>query len=291
MFNDKIVKCKISDQSFFSLHINIRSAQKNLRLLESYLDTLDHKFTTIGISESWLKDVDTERYVLKGYNAVHKCWPLRSGGGVSIYIQDFLEYYTREDLCYQTSTIESVFIEIDKDQIGKDKNVIIGVVYRPPNSDNYLFNDYMSEILTKIKCERKYVSCLGEYNISLLNYDTHGPTQEFVDLLFSHSLLPCITKPTRVTAKLASLIDIFCNSVLYDDHAFTGIVYTDISDHFPFIISMAHLKRRILLRISKNVRFQNKISLNLPENSVPEIGLSCWHVMTLKSLILFSKIL
>ena len=153
--------------------------------------------------------------------------------GVSIYIQDFLEYYSREDLCYQNSTIESVFIEIDKDQIGKDKNAIIGVIYRPPNGDICSFNDYMSEILTKIKCERKYVSCLGDYNISLLNYDTHGPTQEFADLLYSNSLLPCITKPTRVTAKSASLIDIFCNSVLYDDHAFTGILYTDISDHFP----------------------------------------------------------
>ena len=234
MFNDKIKKCKISNQSFSSLHINIRSAQKNLGSLENYLDTLDHKFTTIGISESWLKDVNMERYGLKGYNAVHKCRPLRSGGGVSIYIQDFLEYYTREDLCYQNSAIESVFIEIDKDQIGKDKNVIIGVIYRPPNSDIYLFNDYMSEILTKMKCERKYVSCLGDYNISLLNYDTHGPTQEFADLLYSQSSLPCITKPTRVTAKSASLIDnIFCNHVLYDDHAFTGILYTDISDHFP----------------------------------------------------------
>ena len=92
----------------------------------------------------------------------------------------------------------------------------------------------MSEISTKIKCERKYVSCLGNYNISLLNYDTHGPTQEFADLLYSHSLLPCITKPTRVTAEAASLIDIiFCNHVLYDDHAFTGISYTDISNHFP----------------------------------------------------------
>ena len=115
----------------------------------------------------------------EGYNAVHKCRPLCCGGGVSIYIQDFLEYYTREDLCYQNSTIESIFIEIDKDQIEKNKYVIIRVVYRPPNSDIYSFNDYMSDILTKITCERKYVSCLGDNSTSLLNYDTHGPTQEF----------------------------------------------------------------------------------------------------------------
>ena len=185
--------------------------------------------------------------MLKGYNAVHKCRPLRSGGGVSIYIQDFLEYYTRDDLCNQNSTIESVFIEIDKDQIGKDKNLIIGVIYRPPNSDIYSFNDYMSEILTKIKCERKYVSCLCDFNISLLNYFTHGPTQEFVDLLYSHSLLPCITKPTRVTAKSASLIDnIFCNSVLYDDRAVLVFYTLTYQTFFKFFL---YLKRRIRLYI------------------------------------------
>ena len=98
MFNDKIKKCKISNQSFSLLHINIRSAQKKLGSLANYLETGDKKFTTIGMSESYLKDVNTQRYVLKSYNVVHKCRPLRSGDGVSIYIQDFLEYYTREDL-------------------------------------------------------------------------------------------------------------------------------------------------------------------------------------------------
>ena len=65
--------------------------------------------------------------MVKGYHAVHKCRPFRSGGGVSIYIQDFLEYYIREDLCYQNITIEFVLIEIDKDQIGKDKMLLLGL--------------------------------------------------------------------------------------------------------------------------------------------------------------------
>ena len=76
----------------------------------------------------------------------------------------------------------------------------------------------------KIKCERPFYSCHGDYNISLLNYyDTHGPTQEFASLFNSHSLLPLINKSTRVTAKSASMIhSIFCNSVLYHDHAING---------------------------------------------------------------------
>ena len=258
MFNDKIKKSKISNQSFSVLHMNIRSMQKNLGSLENYLETLDHKFTAIGISESWLKEYNVDRHVLDGYKAVHKYRPLRSGGGVSIFIQDSLEYFTREDLCHQNNSIESVFIEIDKNQLGKDKNVIIGVVYRPPNSDINMFNGHMSELLTKIKSERKYVSCLGEYNISLLNYDTHGPTQEFADLMYSHSLFPCITKPTRVTAKSASLIDnIFCNNDVNNDDVFNGILYTDISDHFPIFhiddscatkTSCPYLKKRVFFR-------------------------------------------
>ena len=52
----------------------------------------------------------------------------------------------------------------------------------------------------------------------------HMVLQEFADLLYSHSLLLCITKPTRVTAKSASLIDNnFFDSALYDDHDFIGI--------------------------------------------------------------------
>ena len=307
MFNEKIKKCKISNQSFSVLHMNIRSMQKNLGSLENYLEALDHNFTAIGISESWLKEYNVDRHVLDGYKAVHKYRPLRSGGGVSIFIQESLEYFTREDLCHQNNSIESVFIEIDKTQLGKDKNVIIGVVYRPPNGDIDLFNTYMSELLSKIKSERKYVSCLGDYNISLLNYDTHGPTQEFADLMYSHSLFPCITKPTRVTAKSASLIDnIFCNNDLNDDNGFTGILYTDISDHFPIFhidsscatkTTCSYFKKRTfsqqnIEQFSSNLRNRNwsdllsyndpNFAYNVFSNSITELFDTCFPLRTVK---------
>ena len=47
-------------------------------------------------------------------------------------------------------------------------------------------------------------------------------------------MFPCITKPTRITTKTATLIDnIFCNDLITDDSGLAGILYTDISDHFP----------------------------------------------------------
>ena len=84
-------------------------------------------------------------------------------------IQESVEYFIRDDRCYQNNILESVFVDIDKDQVGKDRNVIAGVVYRPPDTDIDQFNTYISEIFGKIKSERKFVTCLGDYNIYLLS--------------------------------------------------------------------------------------------------------------------------
>ena len=130
-------------------------------------------------------------------------------------------------------TIETVFIEIDKDHVGKEKNVVIGVICRPPNTDIAEFNRYMTEVLHKMKSDNKMVACLGDYDISLMNIGPHGPSQEFAEIMYSFSMYPCITKPTRVTTTSASLIDnIFCNN-MPDSSLFTDIQYATISDHFP----------------------------------------------------------
>ena len=52
--------------------------------------------------------------------------------------------------------------------------------------------------------------------------------------MYSHSLFPYISKPSRVTTRSATLIDnIFCNDILENTEVFTGILYSDVSDHFP----------------------------------------------------------
>ena len=54
---------------------------------------------------------------------------------------------------------------------------------------------------------------MGDYNINLLNSDTHSPTGHYLDLMYSNMLFPLITRPTRVTAQSATLIDnIFTNN-------------------------------------------------------------------------------
>ena len=130
--------------------------------------------------------------------------------------------------------IESLFIEIDKDFIDKPKNAIVGVLYRPPGTDVNVFNEYLEGILEKVKAEKKLLYLLGDYNINLLHADKHAASQDFLDLVYSHSLLPNITKPTRVTKTSATLIDnIFSNDIMSSNNLFTGILYSDITDHYP----------------------------------------------------------
>ena len=72
----------------------------------------------------------------------------------------------------------------------------------------------------------------GDFNINILNADSHVPTNDFIDLMYSNGFYPLISKPTRITSHSATLIDnIIFNDL--DHHKFSGILWSDISDHLP----------------------------------------------------------
>ena len=103
--------------------------------------------------------------------------------------------------------IECVSVEVEKHVLKTSKNVVISVIYRPPNTDVRIFIDKMNILLDTIMKEHKLCYLLGDYNINILNYDTHDTTVEFIDILYSHAILPLINRPTRVTQSSATAID------------------------------------------------------------------------------------
>jgi len=73
---------------------------------------------------------------------------------------------------------------------------------------------------------------IGDFNIDLLKYDSHPPTNEFLDSLSSNYFLPHIIHPTRITARSKTLIDnIFSN--LKTDNFKAGNLTVSLSDHLP----------------------------------------------------------
>ena len=185
---------------------------------------------------------------------------MRRGGGVSLYIREHVTYTVRNDLDIFNDIMESKFVEIDKKCIDNDRNVIIGVIYRPPNSDVVQFTSLISGILQNIKTENKKCFLLGDYNINLLNAEKHHPTSDFLENMFSYEYIPLINKPTRVTGQTASLIDnIYCNHVP-SELTLSGLFYTDVSDHYPiFYIENKYVNEEKSPRIRKRVFSERRV--------------------------------
>ena len=107
--------------------------------------------------------------------------------------------------------------------------------------------------------ENKLNLISGDFNINLLNVEVSNQCQEFVDSIYNHSCIPLITKPTRVTSTTATLLDnIFCNIL---PHPSSGILVTDISDHFP-IFTFFPLTQNLNHRKSGFVRQFSEENLN-----------------------------
>ena len=70
---------------------------------------------------------------------------------------------------------------------------------------------------------------MGDFNLDLLKFGIHKPTEEFIDAMFSYGLIPTFTKPTRMQGNTATLIDNLFTSSL--SSGISGILINDISDH------------------------------------------------------------
>ena len=89
-------------------------------------------------------------------------------------------------------------------------------------------------MLQRMSGKNKTLNVMGDFNIDLFNFENHHPTNNFLETLYSYSLTPLITKPTRITENTATLTDdIFTNNSVSDRRDLSGILYTDISDHLP----------------------------------------------------------
>ena len=125
--------------------------------------------------------------------------------------------------------LESLWIKVP---VKLNHNIIVGVIYRHPHSDLSAFMSSLNNNLDKINNEQKYCVLMGDFNLNLLNSDSHLPTDEFLNSLGTYFYSPHILQPTRITSHSATLIDnIFFNSLSH--HTVSGNVLYDLSDHLP----------------------------------------------------------
>ena len=74
------------------------------------------------------------------------------------------------------------------------------------------FNNILNNFLKKKKKKKKSqttVFLLGDFNIDIMHYNKHKPTNEFLDSLASNSYLPYIIQPSRHQVIPEPLLTIF----------------------------------------------------------------------------------
>lgn len=219
---------------FSTIHLNIRSLPKNNDQFMHLLSTLRHEFSIIALTETWLSDECVELYNIPQYTLVFSNRKERVGGGVAVFAHNQYQIKVRKDLDLMTNEtgVESVFVELMSCPVFGGRNVIVGCIYRPPNAEFKSFSDSLTASLDVINKEGKLCYLLGDFNINLIKTENHYFTDNFLNLLYSSYFFPLIDKPTRVTYKTASLIDNIITNT-FDYPVNSGILYSDISDHFP----------------------------------------------------------
>ena len=197
-------------KSLSLFHCNVRSLPKNLNLVNDLIYTLSNRPDILAVTETRLNNNTIVNTQIPGYNFYHQDSPT-AAGGAGIYISQTLKSSIRTDIKFSTELVESCWIEIDSGNKGE--------------YDIYL---------------------LGDFNINFLKYDSHQPTEKYLDMLYSNNITPVITKPTRLTDHTKTLIDhIYTNEPI--SNITTGIGLLDISDHLPvFFISQKNACKKIM---------------------------------------------
>jgi len=253
------------------MHLNARSLNKHYDDLSMFLSNLlDFKFTVIGITETWLRPDSPPIFNLDTYDMNRADRIGGKGGGVAIYVQNQTQYKKRTDI--HVDGTEDIFIEI----VNKHgKNMIIGVIYRPPNNSIDLFLEKLYECLHKISQENKQIYLMGDYNIDLLSATQNAINSKLVNILSSYTLYPHIDKPTRITTTSSTLIDNMFSNII-DMDFINGIFHYDISDHLPIFTltkqnNIVHESQKTNHKMYRKETNRNVDSFNL------DLAQEQWH--------------
>ena len=197
--------------------------------------------------ESWLNESTKDLVNFNRYNDYHSLRESKRGGGVSIYVQNKFKSKILSEHSVVTDVIESLFVEL---QVSSTR-ILIGAIYRPPNSDPSQFISAIINLLTSLNIRNyKDLILCGDFNLDFLVYHDNIHVRDFINTLQSFSLIPLISKPTRVTDLSQTLIDNIC--MTNPDNILSGILYTDFSDHFPLF--MIHRSILVCPAIMESVR-------------------------------------
>ena len=266
------VDCLHTDK-FAIIHLNARSVRNKFDEIQNLLTASGVDWSVVCISETWLKEYQLPYYSIEKYEMFASCRGSGEGGGSLLYVSKRMDVKHRQDL--ESNFFETSFVEINNSKLN-GKNIIVGNIYRPPNSSHNLFIEYVENLLDLLEREKKTVILSGDFNYNLRDVMQDQHTLNFSNLLSSYCYFPTIFRPTRIQGEKQSILDNFyINELCYHDKS--GVVIDDISDHLPIFLYLAtgnsstrHITRKKIFdrakaqQLSNFLTFKNIMTLMKP---------------------------
>ena len=192
-------------------HLNVRSLWNKLNVLKINLQN-ELNIDIIGISESWLtNNLDDNLINIPNYNIIRhdRKWEengnVKIGGGVCVYIKNDINYSTHALSMYNISCInvECQWVRIIKK---KQRNVVIGNVYRPPQGKVKNFVDYIEGVMENLNLDCEDIILMGDFNIDFLD-KTSSEYKQMNSLMRHAGLDAYIQEPTHFSGNKNSCLD------------------------------------------------------------------------------------
>ena len=144
-----------------------------------------------------------------------------------MYIKKALDDKILHDLNALEDELETFWVEINTGT--KSKNIVICCAYRHPDTETTKFIEYLEATLSKAD-KNKIICVICDFIINLFNCESYSETNEFINSMVSHYLLPHILQPTRVTDYSATIMDnIFTNATEFN--TVSGNIFNQLADH------------------------------------------------------------
>lgn len=234
-----------SATSFRILSLNIHAKFDGLQLLLNAIVNKDSNFDAICLQETWLSDEsDTSLLQLEGFTCICKGKSVSAHGGLIIYLDNKYEFSVIKE-SHESDIWESLLLKISGSNLKND--IILGNIYKPPknNNNNLNINTFITELeplLHKLNTYSAETILVGDFNINLLKIHEREIFAVFLETMLQNSFFPKITLPTRIGSHSCSLIDnIFCKMSHNSCNTSSGILVSDLSDHFPYFLSINNI--------------------------------------------------
>ena len=146
-----------------------------------------------------------------------------------LYVSQKIDVIRRHDLEFKIESCETCFVELISHE--KNKNIIVGVIYRHPHNN---FDQFFVKLqATCEKILKKYnLILMGDTNIDVSVDSRVTQAKTYQDLLLSLDIKNLISRPTHITNSSETILDHILTNLPYDSVR-SGIVVSDITDHLP----------------------------------------------------------